>query len=86
MQEFNPFDPAVAADPYPFYERLREDDPVHHIEFADIWAVSRYDDIVSVARSRGSRSISWLSRSSCAYCWVKVGDRRARIPAATSVP
>ena len=26
---FNPFDPAFRADPYPFYDRLRTEDPVH---------------------------------------------------------
>src|SRR5436190_7225745 len=51
MADFNPFDPAIAADPYPYYEELREHDPVHHIEFANIFCVSRYDDIVNVARN-----------------------------------
>src|SRR4051812_16252760 len=51
MADFIPFDPAIAADPYPMYEELRETDPLHHIEFANIWAVSRYDDIVNVARN-----------------------------------
>ena len=26
---FNPLSPAFHADPYPFYRRLRETDPVH---------------------------------------------------------
>src|SRR5207249_526732 len=51
MADFNPFDPAIAADPYPLYEELREHDPVHHIEFANIFAVTRYDDIINVARN-----------------------------------
>ena len=51
MTDFNPFDPAMADDPYPIYERLRDHDPVHHIGVANIWAVTRYDDIVNVARN-----------------------------------
>ena len=28
--EFNPLLPEFHSDPYPFYRRLREEDPVHH--------------------------------------------------------
>jgi cytochrome P450 len=51
VTEFNPFDPQVGVDPYPFYADLRDNDPVHYIKAAGIWAVSRYDDIVQVARN-----------------------------------
>jgi cytochrome P450 len=46
---FNPFDPAFRADPYPFYARLREADPVHVSPFGFV-VLSRYDDIVRTLR------------------------------------
>jgi pimeloyl-[acyl-carrier protein] synthase len=42
------FDPAVLANPYPFYRRLRENDPVHWDPFLHTWIVTRYEDVVTV--------------------------------------
>ncbi len=47
---FNPFDPAFRADPYPFYEALREHDPVHHTPLGTI-VLTRYEDIGWTLRS-----------------------------------
>ena len=47
---YRPFSLEVAADPYPYYEELREVAPVHHLERDDVWVVSRYDDVVAVLR------------------------------------
>lgn len=41
-------DPAVLADPYPLYQRLREEDPVHWDPFLHSWVVTRYADVVTV--------------------------------------
>jgi pimeloyl-[acyl-carrier protein] synthase len=38
-------DPAVLADPYPLYARLREEDPVHWDPFLHCWVVTRYEDV-----------------------------------------
>ncbi len=46
---YNFFDPHLRVDPYPFFDRLRENDPVHQTGFG-YWYVSRYDDIVSLVR------------------------------------
>ena len=46
---FNPLLPEFHADPYPFYRRLREADPVHHSALG-IWVLTRYDDVVMVLR------------------------------------
>jgi pulcherriminic acid synthase len=35
-------------DPFPTWERLRHEAPVHHDEIADAWLVTRYDDVVAV--------------------------------------
>jgi cytochrome P450 len=47
---FNPFEPAFRADPYPYYDRLREREPVHISPFGSV-VLSRYDDIAWTLRS-----------------------------------
>jgi cytochrome P450 len=44
--QFDPFDFAVHADPYPFYRRLRQDHPAYFSEGAGCWVLSRHADIV----------------------------------------
>ena len=41
-------DPAVLADPYPLYKRLRTEAPVHWDPYLHAWVVTRYADVVSV--------------------------------------
>jgi pimeloyl-[acyl-carrier protein] synthase len=41
-------DPAVLADPYPLYKKLRETDPVHWDPFLHAWIVTGYHDCVAV--------------------------------------
>lgn len=45
---YNPFDPTVRADPYPFYARLRDEHPLYRIQGLGITAVSRYADVHAV--------------------------------------
>src|SRR5262245_60777257 len=40
------------ADPYPFYHRLRSDDPVHFSDFMHGWVLTRYADAVAYLRDR----------------------------------
>ncbi len=47
---FNPFDPAFRADPYPFYDVLREQAPVYFSPFETV-VLSRYDDVAVTLRS-----------------------------------
>ena len=44
------FAPDVIADPYTYYGRLRELDPVHWNELHQVWVVTRYDDITWLNR------------------------------------
>jgi len=44
------FTPGVIADPYTYYGRLRDEDPVHWNEAYALWAVTRYDDLVWLTR------------------------------------
>lgn len=47
---FDPFDPDTLADPYPAYARLRAEDPVSYLPAYGVWMVTRYADVVRVAR------------------------------------
>lgn len=41
-------DPQVLANPYPLYQRLRSEDPVHWDPYLHAWIVTRYADVVTV--------------------------------------
>jgi cytochrome P450 len=42
---YDPFDPAINADPYPTFRRLRDESPIYHNERYDFWALSRHGDV-----------------------------------------
>jgi cytochrome P450 len=48
---FDPEDPSTVADPYPGYQLLREQAPVHYVADHDLWLVSRHADAVEVLSS-----------------------------------
>jgi cytochrome P450 len=41
-------DPEVLANPYPLYERLRTESPVHWDPYLHAWIVTRYEDVITV--------------------------------------
>lgn len=45
---YDPFDPAVMADPLPFYRVLRDEHPVYYLPEWDTYALSRFADIWDV--------------------------------------
>jgi pimeloyl-[acyl-carrier protein] synthase len=47
---FNPFSPEFVADPYPFYQKLREIDPVHFMPAANGYFLTRYADVAAVLK------------------------------------
>ena len=47
---FHLLNPAVLADPYPLYRRLRTESPVHWDPYLHAWIVTRYDDACTVFR------------------------------------
>lgn len=53
---YNPLDPSVLQDPYPHYAQLREEAPVAWIEQMNGYAVSRYDDQITVLSDPGTYS------------------------------
>jgi cytochrome P450 len=48
--DYDMFTPEVIADPYTYYGRLREEDPVHWNEKYELWVITRYDDLVWLTR------------------------------------
>lgn len=51
LSSFTLADPKVSQNPYPYYERLRAEDPVHFDEGIRTWLVTRHEDIIAVARN-----------------------------------
>ena len=47
---FDPYSPAIDADPFPYYKRLRDDFPCFWSEEVQMWILSRYADIVSAGQ------------------------------------
>ena len=43
--EYRPNDPAVLADPFPLYRRLRDEDPAHWSPLLKAWVLTRYEDV-----------------------------------------
>jgi cytochrome P450 len=48
--DYDMFTPEVISDPYTYYGRLREEDPVHWNEKYELWVITRYDDLVWLTR------------------------------------
>jgi len=38
--------PDVIEDPYTYFGRLREEDPIHWNSLYETWVITRYDDVV----------------------------------------
>ncbi|MGL4407007.1 MAG: cytochrome P450 [Zoogloea sp.] len=47
MFSFDPYSPAVDADPFPYYKTLRDEFPCFWSREANMWVLSRYGDIVT---------------------------------------
>jgi len=50
MFTFDPYSPAIDADPFPYYKRLRDEFPCFWSPEAQMWVLSRYVDIVSAGQ------------------------------------
>jgi hypothetical protein len=51
MFTFDPYSPAVDADPFPYYKTLRDEQPCFWSEQAQMWVLSRYGDIISAGQN-----------------------------------
>jgi len=47
MFAFDPYSPAVDADPFPFYKTLRDEHPCFWSQQAQMWILSRYADVAA---------------------------------------
>ncbi|MSO39985.1 MAG: cytochrome P450 [Ilumatobacteraceae bacterium] len=73
---FNPFDPAFRANPYPFYQALREQDPVHSTPLGSI-ILTRYEDVSATLRSNDfSRDIEATANEPTDPLWIAKRERR----------
>src|SRR5262245_13575454 len=43
-------DQSILANPYPLFDRLRTEDPVHWDPYLCAWVVTRYEDVITVLR------------------------------------
>ena len=50
MEAFDLYSPEIDADPFPYYEILREQHPCYWSDSGNLWILSRYDDIVQATR------------------------------------
>ncbi|NMD55738.1 MULTISPECIES: cytochrome P450 [Tsukamurella] len=55
----DPYSYAFHDDPYPVFERLRAEQPVHYNPERDFWALSRYDDVRAAFRDTERLSSAW---------------------------
>ncbi len=56
IDDYDPYDPAVQSNPYPYYERLREDAPVYYCARRGFWVLSRYEDVRAAFRDHEALS------------------------------
>ena len=50
LSEMTITDPTITQDPYAFYERLRNESPIHFDPKLGAWLVTRHKDIVRCTR------------------------------------
>lgn len=53
---YSPTDPAVLADPYPYYTQLRRGPAARYVELDDLWVVSRFHEVGQAIRDPGTFS------------------------------
>ncbi len=57
--------PEVRTNPYPFYAELRRTTPVCQVAPGDFWAVTRYDDVITVLKNPLLFSSEGMRRATC---------------------
>ena len=43
--DYDPYDAAIHADPFPTFRRLRDEAPIYYCERRNVWALSRHADV-----------------------------------------
>ena len=52
LEEYDLFCNGRLADPYPFFHRMRSEDPIHWSKRLNSWVLTRYDDVRAASRDR----------------------------------
>jgi cytochrome P450 len=68
--QYDPFSEEVMQDPYPIYEKLREEAPCYHLKKWDAYALSRFEDIW--AASMDAKNYSTARGTTAAHLLTKV--------------
>tara|TARA_B100000749_G_scaffold280845_1_gene279238 strand:- start:1786 stop:3006 length:1221 start_codon:yes stop_codon:yes gene_type:complete len=70
------FAPDVIRDPFCYYGRIRDEDPVHWNELYQLWVITRHDDLVWLARNHQQFSNSvWKNDPLPAYPAIYDSDQ-----------
>ena len=63
MVDYDPLSEAIIEDPYPIYQMLRAESPVHYLEKYDAWALACFEDIWQASMDEqhltATRGTSW---------------------------
>jgi cytochrome P450 len=68
LSNYDPFDPEVLRDPYPWYRALRDEAPCHFVPKRNLYVISRFEDVVACAKntavfsSTGGVGFEWEQR------------------------
>lgn len=73
--DYSPIDPAVQADPYPYYAALRRNGAVTYLPEDDLWVVPRFDDVWQIARDPESYSSKALRALGVGAISARTGAR-----------
>ncbi|MDI2031761.1 cytochrome P450 [Saccharopolyspora sp. TS4A08] len=61
---FNPLTPDYQQNPYDYYRTMRQESPVYYIEPLNLWALFRYDDVITtVKRPDLFSSKDWIANT-----------------------
>lgn len=66
--DYDPLDPAIVLDPYPFLNRLRSEGPVFYLPDLDHYIVTRFDDVEAILMDRETWSASNASSPLMPVC------------------
>ena len=79
------FAPDVIRDPFRYYGRIRDEDPVHWNELYQLWVITRHDDLVWLARNHEQFSNSvWKNDPTGIPRDLRLGPRTLRLHARLS--
>jgi cytochrome P450 len=59
LDDYDPLHPSVIDNPFPYYQLLQRDAPVHYVEKHGFWVISRYDDVAAALQNWESLSTTW---------------------------